>query len=237
MTVEVFGDGSGFKLTADIKIGAMAATADAERALFLESLWGATREEGDRIKDIARDSVRGAPIRGARRMATSWRGTIFPKKPPPYANAPSYVLGTNASMPLDHLETGITITAKGGALLVPIGEAARWKQPAFTEQSGRLSRVLAAMRAKYGKLSWFRARDRNVYLGAFKTTRSGGQQRFTPLFMLRTSVTIKPKLDTRAKIATASQGFANRVANGTMIRFMRDHDARVARAVAKVGAR
>ncbi|HRO03722.1 MAG TPA: DUF6441 family protein [Terricaulis sp.] len=217
----------------DVKtFGAWAKIADGERDLFLASQWNALKEEGDKIKEVARDNVRKAPIRGARRMATSWRGVIFPKKAPPYSSKPGYVLGTNAEMPLFHLEDGITITARGAGLMIPIGEAAKFKQPPFTERSGRLARVIAAMQAKYGKLSWFKARNGQLYYGAFKTTRSGGQQRFVPLFMVRKSVTIPKKLDTRAAIARASQGFEQRVAERTMQRFSAGHDAVVERATA-----
>jgi hypothetical protein len=227
-----YGDGSGFKLGVSM-LGSWSKIADGERGLYLESQWRALKEEGDLIKEAARDTVRKAPIRGARRMATSWRGDIFPKRPPPFSNRPAYILGTNASMPLDHLETGITITAKGAGLMIPIGEAAKFKQPAFTEQSGRLARVIAAMTAKYGKLSWFKARDGRLYYGAFKTTRSGGQQRFVPLFIVRKSVTIPKKLDTRATIARMGQGFEKRVADKTMARFAAGHDAVVAKATAR----
>lgn len=228
MSFTTFGDGSGFKLQVRM-LGSLAKIADAERALFLESQWRATKEEGDRIKEAARNSVRAAPIKGARRMATSWRGDIFPHKPPPYSNRPAYILGTNASMPLDHLESGITITAKGSGLMIPIGEAARFKQPAFTEQAGRLARVIAAMRQKYGKLVWHRVRGQR-FLGAWTRNRAG-RDRFVALFVVRQSVTIPKKLDTRAVIARAAQGAPERVASKTMELFAREHDARVERAI------
>ncbi|HRE44770.1 MAG TPA: DUF6441 family protein [Terricaulis sp.] len=227
MSFKAYSDGSGFKLQANM-LGSLAKIADAERDLFLECQWRATKEEGDKIKEAARNSVRAAPIKGARRMATSWRGDIFPHKPPPYSNRPAYILGTNAAMPLDHLETGITITAKGDGLLIPIQEAARFKQPAFTEQSGRLARVIQAMTQKYGKLSWFNTR-KGRFLGAWTRNRAG-KDRFVALFMVRKSVTIPKKLDTRAVIARAGQGAPERIAAKTMERFAREHDARVERA-------
>lgn len=225
-----FGDGSGFKLSMSM-LGSWSKVADAERALFLESQWRAVKEDGDMIKEAARDTVRKAPIRGARRMATSWRGDIFPKKTPPYGSKPAYVLGTNASMPLDHLESGIVITAKGVGLMIPIGEAAKFKQPAFTEQAGRLARVIAAMRAKYGDLSWSEKRG-HLFYGAWTRNRAG-KDRFIALFIVRRSVTIPKKLDTRATIARLGQGAPQRVAEKTMQRFVAGHDAAVARAVAQ----
>ncbi len=212
-------------------LGSWAKVADAQMALFLESQWRATKEDGDMIKEAARDTVRKAPIKGARRMATSWRGQIYPTKPPPYSRRPAYVLGTNAQMPLDHLESGIVITAKGAGLMIPIGEAAKFKQPAFTEQAGRLARVIAAMTAKYGKLSWAEKRGQ-LYYGAWTRNRAG-KDRFIALFIVRRSVTIPKKLDTRATIARLAQGAPQRVADKTMQRFSAGHDAAVTRAVSQ----
>jgi len=224
----VFGDGSGFKLGVHM-LGHHRAIADGQRDLYLRAQWRALKEDGDRIKEAARDTVRNAPIRGARRMATSWRGDIFPKKPPPYANRPAYILGTNAAMPLDHLETGVTIHARGRTgLLIPVGEAAKFKQPPFTEQAGRLARTIAAMNAKYGKLSWHKLRDGALGLGAWANTRSGAQ-RFKLLFVVRRSVTIPKKLDTRAVIARMGAGAPQRIADRTMAIFAAEHDAMVAR--------
>lgn len=226
MSFTTFGDGSGFKLGVST-MGAWARIADGERKLFLEAQWKALKGEGDKIKEVARDSVRQAKIRGARRMATSWRGDIFPKKPPPFANRPAYVLGTNASMPLDHLESGITISGKGVGLMVPIGEAARFKQPAFTEQAGRLARTIAAMRSKYGKLSWLRRRG-HLFYGAWTRNRAG-KDRFVALFVVVKSVTIPKKLDTRAAILRAARGVETRVAERTMQLFIPAREAMVAR--------
>lgn len=212
-------------------LGSWARIADAQRALFLRCQYEALKEDGDVIKEAARDTVRKAPIRGARRMATSWRGAMFPKKAPPYASRPAYVLGTNAQMPLDHLETGIVITAKGAGLMIPIGEAAKFKQPAFTEQAGRLARVIQAMTQKYGKLSWAERRGQLFY-GAWTRNRAG-KDRFVALFIVRKSVTIPKKLDTRATIARLSQGAPQRIADKAMQRFAVGHDAAVARAVAQ----
>lgn len=229
MSVTRFSDGSGFKLGVET-LGSWAAIADGESDLFLESQWKALKAEGDILKGVARQSVRKAKIRGAARMATSWRGNIFPKKAQTRARNPAYILGTNAGMPLDHLETGITITAKGGALMIPIFEAAKWKQPNFVEQSGRLARVVAAMTQKYGKLSWHKLRNGTPALGAWVRNRAGRDQ-FKPLFILRRSVTIPKKLDTRADIARAAQGFEQRVGARTMELFTAGHDAVVERAM------
>lgn len=209
------------------RIGYWRAAADAERGLFLKCQWEALRFEGDRLKNLARDSVRKAPIRRASRLATSWRGVILPKKPPPYGNRPSYLLGTNAAMPLDHLETGITITAKGKGLMVPVGEAARFRQPAFTERAGRLYRTIQAMEAKYGKLSWHRLRDGTLGYGAWTTTR-GGKARFRLLFVVRKRVTIPKKLSTRAEIAQGSKGIEQRIADRTMRAFLSEREAMLA---------
>lgn len=215
----------------DVKtLGSWAKIAEAERDLFLASQYTALKEEGEKLKEVARNSVRQAPVRGARRMATSWRGVIFPRKAPPYSNKPGYVLGTNAEMPLFHLEDGVVITARGRGLMIPIGEAAKFKQPAFTEQSGRLARVIAAMRQKYGKLSWHERRG-ELFYGAWTQNRAG-KDRFIALFIVRTRVTIPKKLNTRAEIAAAARGFEQRVAEKTMSRFSAQHDAAVARAVA-----
>lgn len=226
MSFSTFGDGSGFKLGVST-MGSWAKIADGERKLFLEAQWKALKAEGDKLKEVARDSVRNAKIRGARRMATSWRGEIFPKKPPPFANRPAYVLGTNAAMPLDHLETGAVMTARGFGLMVPIGEAARFKQPPFTEQAGRLARTIAAMRDKYGKLSWLRRRGQ-VFYGAWTRNRAG-KDRFVALFVVVKSVTIPKKLDTRAAIARAAQGVEGRIAERTMQLFIPAREAMVAR--------
>ena len=212
-------------------LGSWSKVADAQRALFLRCQYEALKEDGDMIKEAARDTVRKAPIRGARRMATSWRGVMFPKKAPPYASRPAYVLGTNAQMPLDHLETGIVITAKGAGLMIPIGEAAKFKQPAFPEQAGRLARVIQAMTQKYGKLSWAKKRG-HLFYGAWTRNRAG-KDRFVALFIVRKSVTIPKKLDTRATIARLAQGAPQRVAEKAATRFAAGHDAAIERAVAQ----
>jgi hypothetical protein len=228
MTVTRFGDGSGFSLKVET-FGAWAKIAEAERALFAQSQWKALKEEGDKLKNVGRDAVRKAKIRGAARLATAVRGNIFPKDARALARKPAYLIGTNASMPLDHLETGITINAKGGGLVIPIFEAAKFKQPHFATQAGRLARVIAAMRAKYGELRWHTLRDKTPALGAWVQGRAG-KMKFKPLFILRKSVTIPKKHDMSNEIARAAQGFEQRVAERTMELFMAGHDAAVQRA-------
>lgn len=213
--------------------GAWSKIADGERELFLSSQWKAVKAEGDKLKNLARDTVRKAKIRRGARLATSWRGQILPAKPPPWGNRPAYLLGTNAPIPLELLETGVTITAKGAALMIPIGEAARFKQPAFTERSGRLARVIAAMKQKYGELSFHTLRNGTRALGAWVEGARG--RRFVALFVLRKSVTIPKRLDTTAEVARAAQGFEDRVARRTMDAFAAGHDDVVAKAVAAAG--
>lgn len=233
MTVQRFGDGSGFKFTLETA-GSWRAIANGERELYLRSQYQALKEEGDVVKGVARQSVRKGKFRGAARMATSWRGAIFPANRNVLAARPAYVLGTNAAMPLDHLESGITINAKGGALMIPIGEAARFKQPNFVEQSGRLARTIAAMKAKYGELSWRKMRDGTLALGAWSPNRAG-VNKFKALFILRRSVTIPKKLDTKNEIAAAARGIEQRVADRTMQLFAAGHDAVVQRAMRSAG--
>lgn len=216
-------------------LGAMARVADAEKALFRRSQWRALKEEGDKIKNVGRAAIRKAKIRGASRLATAIRGTIFPKDQRAMARAPAYVIGNSAEIPLVNLETGAVISAKGGALMIPIGEAARFKQPNFQEQSGRLARTIAAMRAKYGKLSWHKLRDGTLAYGAWAATRSAGQLRFKALFLLRKSVTIPKKHDAEAQMKRAAQGFEQRVADATMRLFMAEHDQVVQRASGGLG--
>ncbi|HYD87115.1 MAG TPA: hypothetical protein VEA80_06560 [Vitreimonas sp.] len=228
MTVTRFGDGSGFRLGVET-FGAWAKIADGERRLFAESQHKALKEEGDKLKNVGRDAVRKAKIRGAARLATAVRGNIFPKDARAMARKPAYLIGTNASMPLDHLETGITIHAKGGGLMIPIFEAAKFKQPHFATQAGRLSRVIAAMRQKYGELHWHTLRDGTPAYGAWSASRAG-KMRFKPLFILRKSVTIPKKHDMSNAIARAAEGFEARVAERTMQLFLAGRDQVVARA-------
>ncbi len=211
-------------------LGAYAKVAEAEKALYRRCQHRALKAEGDKIKEAGRNSIRAAKIRGARRLATAIRGTVFPKDERILARAPAYVIGSNAEIPLANLETGATVTAKGGALMIPIGEAARFKQPNFTEQAGRLARTLAAMRAKYGKLSWHKLRDGTLAYGAWAPTRSAGQMRFKALFILRKSVTIPKKHDATNEMKRAARGFEERVAADTMRRFIAEHAATVQRA-------
>lgn len=210
-------------------LGFFARTAEAESLLFRQSMMKAVKSEGDKIKNIGRDAIRKAPIRRASRLATSIRGEVFPRGRNIFPRSPAYVIGTNAQIPLDNLESGAVITAKGNALMFPIGEAAKWKQPNFTEQSGRLARVIAAMTAKYGKLSWHKARNGELYYGAWRKTRSGGQMRFTPLFKLSKSVTIPKKHDAYAQMERAGRGFDKRVADEAMRLFLADYDQVVGR--------
>lgn len=234
MTVTRFGDGSGFKLTVETA-GGWRAQAEGERVLFTSSLHKAVKTEGDVIKLAGRDEIRKMKVRGAARMATSVRGTIFPKLPQAGARKPAYLIGTNASMPLDHLGTGITINAKGGGgLMIPIFEAAKFKQPSFATQEGRLARVIAAMKAKYGELAWHTLRDGTPAYGAWVEGRAG-KKRFKPLFILRKSVTIPKKHDLNNVIARAAAGFDDRVAQRTMDLFAAGHDAVVARAQRSAG--
>jgi hypothetical protein len=211
-------------------LGAMAKVADAESKLFRRCQWRAVKAEGDKIKTVGRNAVRKAKIRGASRLATAIRGTIFPKDQNALARSPAYVIGSNAEIPLANLETGAVIAAKGKALMIPIGEAARFKQPNFAEQAGRLARTIAAMRAKYGKLSWRKLRGGTLAYGAWAPTRSAGQLRFKALFILRKSVTIPKKHDAEAQMARAGRGFDQRVAEATMRMFAAEHDAVVTRA-------
>lgn len=228
MAFNVYGDGSGFKLGVET-FGSWARIADGERALFLRSQHTALKREGDKLKDVARQDVRASRIRGAARLATSWRGAIFPKDARAMAGRPAYVLGTSAEIPLFLLETGGTIAAKGGALMIPIFEASKFKQPNFATREGRLARTIAAMRAKYGELHWHKLRDGTPAYGAWVQTRAG-RTRFRPLFILRKSVTMPKKLDTSNRIARAGQGFEQRVAEETMRLFTAGHDAVVASA-------
>lgn len=211
-------------------LGSYARVADAEKALFRRCQYKALKAEGDRIKNIGRDVIRKAKIRGASRLATAIRGNMFPKDERVLARAPAYLIGTNAEIPLVNLETGAVITAKGEALMFPIKEAARFKQPNFVAQSGRLARTIAAMQAKYGKLSWHKARDGQLYYGAWVSTRSAGQMRFRPLFILRKSVTIPKKHDAFAQMERAGRNMEQRVADETMRLFLEQHDQVVTRA-------
>lgn len=228
MSVTRFGDGSGFSLRADT-FGAWGKIADAERDLFLVSQHKALKEEGDKLKLVGRDAVRKAKIRGAARLATAVRGTIFPKLPQARARKPAYLIGTNADIPLKNLETGAVITAKGEGLMVPIGEAAKFKQPNFATQAGRLARVIAAMKQKYGDLKWQKLRDGRLALGAWVAGRTF-KQRFKPLFIIVKSVTIPKKHNMSEAIAAAAQGFDQRVAARTMDLFLAGRDAAVTRA-------
>lgn len=215
--------------------GSMMRVAEAEKALFRRCQYRALKSEGDKIKNVGRAAVRKARIRGASRLATAIRGDIFPRGKNIYPRAPAYVIGNAAEIPLDNLESGAVITATGGALMIPIGEAARYKQPNFVERAGRLARTIAAMRAKYGKLSWHKARDGKLYYGAWTATRSAGQMRFKPLFVLRRSVSIPKKHDAFAQMQRAAQGFDVRVGEETMRLFAAEYDQTVARASGGLG--
>jgi hypothetical protein len=207
----------------------MMRVAEAEKDLFRRSQYKALKSQGDLIKNAGRDAVRKAKIRGASRLATAIRGDVFPRGKNIYPKSPAYVIGTNAEIPLANLETGATISAKGGGLMIPIGEAAKFKQPNFTERAGRLSRTIAAMEAKYGKLSWHKLRDGTLAMGAWAKTRSGGQMRFKALFIVRKSVTIPKKHDATAQMQRAAQGWDTRVAEETMRLFMAEHPQVVGR--------
>lgn len=213
-------------------IGNWRALADGDAQGFADAQWQALRDEGDKLKNVARQSVRKAKIRGAARMATSWRGKIFPEKPGSRARAPAYVLGTNAAMPLDHLESGITITAKGSALVIPIGPAARFKQPNFVKQSGRLERVMRAMEQQHGKLVLHKLRDGTMALGVWKP--GAKRQRFLALFILKKTITIPKKLDTRAEIVRAAEGWEQRVGAETMRLYLAGREQRLQRAQARL---
>jgi len=216
-------------------LGSMIRVAEAEKALYRRCQWRALKSEGDKIKDAGRGAVRKARIRGASRLATAIRGTIFPKDQRAMARTPAYVIGNSAEIPLVNLETGAVITTKGLGLMIPIGEAAKFKQPNFAEQSGRLARTIAAMRQKYGKLSWSKLRDGTLAYGAWINTRSAGQLRFRALFVVRKSATIPKKHDASAQMQRASQGFEQRVGVETMRLFAIEHEAVVARATGGPG--
>lgn len=208
--------------------GNWSAIANAERDLFSESQFKALKGEGEAVKIAGRNVIKAAKLRGASKLAGALRGTIFPKNAKVHPQRPAYVLGTSAQKLFELFDTGATIRARSHALLVPIGEAAKVKHPAFAEPSGRASRAYQAMTAKYGKLVQHRLKDGALALGAFVTA-GRGKQKFLPLFLLLKQVVIPKKTNVLAEIARASQGLEQRVGERAITEFEQGHDAVVAK--------
>lgn len=202
-----YGDGSGFRLKVET-LGSWQKIADGQRDLFYRAQYYALKTEGDAAKKIGRQAVSSASIRGAKRLSTSIRGAIFPKDVKKNPKAPAYVIGTNAEIPLMLLDTGGVIHAAGKPyLLVPVGEAAEFKQPNFQPRAGRLSRAIAAMRERYGELFWMTGRN-----GLPQLCARGTDDRVIVLFVAQIAVTVPKKTDWRAQVARSLQGADDRIA-------------------------
>jgi hypothetical protein len=199
------------------ELGDIRATADKEADLFAESSHREMGALGDGVKLAVRADIRKAKFRGAARLANAWRGKLFPRSPKAHAAKPAYVLGNNAEKILSTFETGATIKAKGGALMIPIGPAKRVKLPAFTPREKLPELVLR----QYGVQRFVSQRlkkTRQLALGVF-TAAEGGKRKFVPLFLLVKQVEAPDLLNAEKIIEDAGKSLPDRHFAGTMNRF------------------
>jgi hypothetical protein len=198
------------------ELGDISAIADKEAALFAESSHRETGALGDGVKLAVRADIRKAKFKGAARLANAWRGKLFPRSPKAHAAKPAYVLGNNAERILSTFETGATIKAKGGALMIPIGPAKRVKLPPFTPREKLPELVLR----QYGAQRFVSQRlkkTRQLALGVF--TAAEGVRKFVPLFLLVKQVEAPDLLDAEKIIEAAAQQLPDRHFAGTLNRF------------------
>ncbi len=187
--------------------GSLVANLDADRKRWAASVWRAMRKEGEDLKAQLRKDVRAARFRNGGRLANAWRGQMFPRIGTTGTLNPAYAIGNQAANVLDTFEKGAVITARDGALLIPVGPARRIKLRIGQPRSD----LIHEARALYGgQLSTRRLRKSGeLALGAY--TIVNGKQRFVPLFILRRTVTAPDLLDATGIMARWQAGLGDRV--------------------------
>lgn len=196
----------------DLKaLGSLQADAEKARVDFVQAVWTATQQTGFDLLEAQRADVIASRIRRAPAMAKTWRQVMRPATARDSGDLRIAAIVFNRSPVFArYLARSGPISARGGALLIPIGKAARIRLPI-----GRSRReLLAFARRQFGEIVLGRLRNGTPALGAVTRT-PRGKAKFEPLFLLRKSVTararLKPVTIYRAFLRTAPDRWFQRV--------------------------
>lgn len=162
------------------QLGDIAADANRVQADFAKAAFAATKAEGVAAQAAHRQAILSSGIRRANVVAKTWRVVMRPTQPAPgELRLAAIVFNRSKVFTRFFAEEGVARAKNGGALVVPIGRAAKLKLPPGKSRSD----LLALARATFGELTAVKIKGGRLAL-ALVTPRAGGKAKVEPMFLL-----------------------------------------------------
>jgi hypothetical protein len=165
-------------------LGNIAKEADEARLAFATATWLATKRAGEMMQKALREDVVASKIRRAPAMAKTWRMVMRPKTVDTSFRYAAIVFNRSRVFSEILANDRLSRPKNGGALLVPIGRAAKLKLPIGQPRTA----LVKFAQAEFGEMVIGKLKSGKLAIGVVKPAASGPKGgrggRFEPLFLL-----------------------------------------------------
>lgn len=193
-------------------LGNIAREADEAQLAFATATWLATKRAGEIMLKAQREDVIASKIRRATAMAKTWRMVMRPKTVDTSFRYAAIVFNRSRVFSEILASDRVARPKNGGALLVPIGRAAKLKLPVGKPRTA----LVQFARAEFGEMIVGKLKSGRLAIGVVKPAASG-KARFEPLFLLLRETRGSKRVDPDAVYARV-----NRQLSGVWLQILKE---------------